>query len=446
MKKQEFSLNELKNKKILIMGLGLYPKGSGVSAARFFADLGSRVTVTDLKKRKDLSSSIKLLSKYKIRYVLGHHSKRDFIEADLIIKNPAVRKDSRFLEYVKRRNIPIETDISIFFKLCPAKIIGITGTRGKSTTASLTYELLRSENKNVFLGGNIQNSPLNFLDKLDKDSLVVLELSSWMLESLGRRSPEIAVLTNIMPDHLNTYKNMNEYIRAKALIFKYQKKEDLGVINYDNQIAREVGKKIKVKKKWFSLKKKNKLNNYLKFVKLPGEHNLYNALAAINVASIFKVSDGNIRKTLEEFKGVPNRLEFIREINGVKFYNDTTATTPDAVIAALKALKSKNIILIAGGTDKNLDYKELAGLIADYVSVLVLLPGTATDKLRAHLIKESNLEPVTARNMKEAVLKAKEMAKKGDIILLSPGAASFGLFKNEFDRGEKFIKEVYPVK
>ncbi|NQU83986.1 MAG: UDP-N-acetylmuramoyl-L-alanine--D-glutamate ligase [Parcubacteria group bacterium] len=435
-------LNDFKNKKVLIMGLGLYPKGSGISAARFFVRLGAKVTVTDLKKRAELTGSIKLLKKHPIRYVLGKHSKKDFKEADLILKNPAVRKESPYLRIAEEHSVPIETDISIFFKLCPSKIIGITGTRGKSTTCSLLYELLIAENDNVYLGGNIQNSPLNFLDKLNKDSLVILELSSWMLESLGRRSPHIALITNVMPDHLNTYSGMKEYIKAKSLIFKYQKKDDIAVLNYDNKITREMGDNIKSKKRWFSLKRQSSCKKLLKNVRLLGEHNLHNALGAITVAKMLGVSDTSIKKTLKSFNGIPNRLEFVCEIDGVKYYNDTTATTPDAVIAGLKALSSKKIVLIAGGVDKNLDYRELAGELPKYVNVLILLPGTATDKLRTHLINESDVEPVTAKNMKEAVSKAREMSKRGDIVLLSPGAASFGLFKNEFDRGDKFVKEI----
>ncbi|MEA3272262.1 MAG: UDP-N-acetylmuramoyl-L-alanine--D-glutamate ligase, partial [Patescibacteria group bacterium] len=347
-------IKNFKNKKVLIMGLGLYSKGSGISAARFFVKQGARVTVTDLKKRRELTSSIKLLKDLKIRYVLGKHSVKDFKEADLIIKNPAVRKESKYLKISKEWGIQVETDVSMFFKLCPAdvKIIGVTGTRGKSTTCSLIYELCRGLERlqfNVFLGGNIQNSPLNFLEKLNKESLVVLELSSWMLESLQRKSPQIAVITNVMPDHLNTYKSMKEYIKAKALIFKYQNKDDVAVLNYDNKICREMGRGIKSRKIWFSLKRKSSKSKLLKFSKLLGEHNKYNVLAAITVAKIFKISDKTIKSVLKKFKGIPSRLEFVREVGGVRYYNDTTATTPDATLAGLRALKSKKIVLIAGG-------------------------------------------------------------------------------------------------
>jgi UDP-N-acetylmuramoylalanine--D-glutamate ligase len=440
---------DFKGKKVLIMGLGLYPQGSGISAAKFFARLGANVIVTDLKTRKDLASQIKLLKGFKIKYVLGKHSKSDFKEADLIMKNPAVRMESEYLKIARENKIPIETDISLFFALSPAKIIGITGTRGKSTTSSLIYEILSASGEDVHLGGNIQVSPLNFLDKLNKDSLVVLELSSWMLESLesSKVSPQIAVITNVMRDHLNTYAGMKEYGRAKSLIFKFQKSKDLAILNFDNEITRKMGENLKAKKIWFSVKKKSASLDLAKNTILPGEHNLYNALAAVIVAKQLKISDSIIKKALKDFKGIPNRLELIRELAGVKYYNDTTATTPDATLAALKSFKDKNIVLIAGGTDKNLEFKELAKVLQSLVKVLILLPGTATDKLRKDLVEMGeNIEPLVAKSMKEAVLKARELSQSGDIILLSPGAASFGLFVNEFDRGEKFVKEVKNLK
>lgn len=442
-------LRDFNGKKVVIMGLGLYPQGSGISAAKFFARRGANVLVTDLKSRKELANQIKLLRGFKIKYVLGKHSRSDFKDADLIMKNPGVRAESKFLKIARENKIPVETDVSLFFSLCPAKIIGVTGTRGKSTTSSLIYEILNSAGEDVYLGGNIQVSPLNFLEKLNKDSLVALELSSWMLESIesSKVSPPIAVITNVMADHLNTYAGMKEYARAKSLIFKFQKSKDLAILNFDNEITRKMGESVKAKKIWFSLRKKSAGLDLAKNTILPGEHNLYNALAAVIVVKHLKISDSIIKKVLKDFKGIPNRLEFIHELGGVKYYNDTTATTPDATLAALKFFKDKNIVLIAGGADKNLEFKELAKILQNAVKVLILLPGTATDKLRKDLAEMGeNIEPIAAKSMKEAVLKARELSQSGEIVLLSPGAASFGLFVNEFDRGGKFVKEVKNLK
>ena len=435
-------IKDFKNKKVTVMGLGLH--GGGVGVAKFFVRQGAKVLVTDPKTKKELKDSIDKLKGYKINYVLGKHRVGDFKNADLIIKNPAVPKDSKYLKIAKKNKVPIETDIGLFFELCPSKkIIGITGTKGKSTTATLIAELLKTKYK-VVLAGNIRASVLEELPKVTKDTIVVLELSSWQLEDPKphRKSPHIAIITNIMPDHLNRHKGMKDYIEAKKLIFKFQKPKNFLILNRDDKIVREFGREAKAKIIYYSKKRAVK---YLKCIKLAGEHNLNNISAAITVAKIFKILDSTIKKTLRNFKGIEGRLEFVKEIKGVKYYNDTTATTPEATIAALRSFDSK-VILIAGGTDKNLNFKELARVILKKVKVLILLPGTATEKIeKASLRPASQRGELVARrtkNMKGAVKIARENAEKGDIILLSPGCASFGLFQHEFDRGEQFKKSL----
>jgi UDP-N-acetylmuramoylalanine--D-glutamate ligase len=384
--------NQFKDRKILIMGLGLNPKGSGASAVKFFTSCGAKVIVTDLRDKKELRKSLRLLRNLPVEFVLGRHRESDFKDVDLIIKNPGVRWDSPYLQIAKKNGVPIETDVGLFWKLCPAPIIAVTGTRGKSTTTALIYKMLKKKYKDSFMGGNIQLSPLNFIEKVKPDSKIVLELSSWMLEDIlyvpqGLRDtdeiaknilagPRIAVLTNVMPDHLNTYKSFEDYVEAKALIFKNQTQEDFAVLNYDDARVRKLAKKIKAKKIWFS-KKHSTLKKLipLEEIALLGEHNIPNILAAVAVAKLEGVSDRAIKGVLKIFKGLPNRLEFVREFNGIKFYNDTTATMPEATIAALAALaqpknrkieKPKNIVLIAGGSDKKLKYNKLAKEIKKY--------------------------------------------------------------------------------
>ena len=295
------------------------------------------------------------------------------------------------------------------------------------------------------LAGNIRASVLEELPKITKDTVVILELSSWQLEDPKphKKSPQIAVITNIMPDHLNRHKGMKDYIEAKKLIFKFQKPKNFLIVNRDDKIVREFGKPAcgrgkKAKSKIIFYSKKRAVK-YSKYIKLAGKHNLNNISAAITVAKIFKILDSTIKKTLKNFKGIEGRLEFVKEIKGVKYYNDTTATTPEATIVALKSFPAGKIILIAGGTDKNLNFKELARVILKKVKVLILLPGTATKKLEKASLR---LVARRAKNMKEAVKFARENAKKGDIILLSPGCASFGLFQHEFDRGEQFQRSL----
>ncbi len=407
------------NKKVVIMGLGLH--GGGVGVAKFFLSQGANVLVTDLKTKTQLKESLNKIcarpsqARPSLVFVLGKHREEDFREADLIIKNADVPSSSPFLKIARENNIPIKSDIQLFFELCPAEIIGITGTKGKSTVATLIAELLKEKYQTI-LAGNIGVSPLEFLADLNKESKVVLELSSFILEDL-QKSPHVAVITNLFPDHLNRYKDFNHYVEAKKNIFKYQEKNDFLVLNKDlKMIANEANSKV---------------------IFFDGENNS----ATIAVAKIFNIPDKNIQKVIVNFKGVPHRQEFITDKKGVKYFNDTAATNPGAVKYALEKFKKDypRIILIAGGENKKLNYRALSEDIEKSATYLVLLPGSASELIKRDLKKFSVYE---VKSMKMAVKKASELAEKGDVVLLSPGAASFNLFKNEFDRGNQFIKAV----
>lgn len=412
-----------KNKKVTIMGLGLH--GGGVGVAKFFAKQGTKLLVTDLKTKSELKESIQKLKGLPIKFVLGKHRKENFINTDLIIKNPGVPADSSYLKIAKKHNIPIKTDVGIFFDLCEAQIIGITGTKGKSTVATLVYLFLKSKYPDTILAGNIGVSPLEVLPKIDKNTKVILELSSFELESL-KKSPHIAVITTLFPDHLDRYKNFRDYINAKKSIFKYQKKNDILILNYNNSETKKLSSEARSKVYFFKDS---------------------NVSAALAVVKLFKISKKDIKKVLVSFKGIPSRQELIAIKRGVKYINDTTATTPQSAILAIRIFKKKfpksEIILIAGGVDKKLDYKNLAKEIQENIIYLVLLPGTASNKLKKQL---RNFKIYSVKSMNQAVRKTSKLAKNGDVVLLSPGAASFNLFKNEFDRGEQFIKAVYKLK
>lgn len=457
-----------KNKKVTVMGLGSYEDGSGISAVRFLLSQGAKVTVTDLKTKDQLAEQIKRLGaelNKKIKFVLGEHHESDFISTDLIVRNPGVPKSSKYLKIAREHNIPIETDISIFFQLVDRKrIIAVTGTRGKSTTTTLIYEFIKTSDKTAMLGGNITKSPLAQMAQVKKGGAVVLELSSWMLESLEpiKRSPHIAVFTNIYPDHLNTYEGIDDYASAKKNIFAWQNLQDYAILNRDNKYTRAMGKEVPSQRFWTSLKKfpiengcfvSNSKIIYrrdgheqvicsVKDILIPGEHNLANILNAVCVAMIYGVKPPAIRNVLKNFRGIANRLELLREIGGVKYYNDTTSTTPEATMAGLKALGlKKNIILIAGGSDKGLDFTELAKEIKKSCKSVVLFKDSGTVRLQP-LLTSDKLPLALAGNMADAVGIAKSQSKSGDIILLSPACASFGLFRNEFDRGDQFRKLV----
>lgn len=446
-----------------MLGLGLH--GGGVAVARWLVRHGARVTVSDIKSRQELGSSLRLLKKMPIHYVFGSHPYSLLKKCDLIIQNPGVPAELPLLKLARRTGIPIENEASLFLKLCPSKnIIGITGSKGKSTTTALLGAIFKIWNKHTVVAGNIRDTVMfQVLDNLTKQTPVILELSSWHLELVGEQHLHIpqAVVTNVLPEHLNRYSSLKAYAKAKSYIFRYQNKSDAVILNYDNKLTRQFGKIAKSRVYWFSVNhsvprgifvshdavcwrehKKQKLFSVAN-IRLLGQHNLENVLAAVAAARLSGVNTTTIIKAVKKFTGLHDRLELIAIKNKVKYYNDTTATAPVATQAALRALKIRPLVLIAGGTDKLLDYSSLARDIKKNVAFLILLPGTATVKLQANL---RNFKKVLlARNMTEAIGLASTFAKSGGAVLLSPGAASFGLFHHEFDRGEQFIKAVKKI-
>ena len=427
-----------KNKRVTVMGLGLL--GRGVGDVAFLAECGAKLTVTDLKTASQLKDSLKKLRKDKgIKCVLGKHNLEDFRKADLVLKSAGVPLDSIYIKEARKHKIPVEMSAAIFAKFSKVPIIGITGTRGKSTVTHLVDHILKSAGKKVILGGNIRGvSNLQLFKKAKVADVAVFELDSWQLQGFGdyKISPHIAVFTTFFPDHMVYYgESMKRYFLDKALIFKYQKKND--VLIAGSQAFPFI-------MKWGGKTKRQiimpKLANYK--VKIPGEHNMYNIALAVEVAKVMGVSDAVIKKAVENFKGVEGRMQFVREVAGVKYYNDTTATSPEATIAALRTLyQNRKLILIIGGSDKNLNMDALVKQISKFCKKVVLLSGTGTDR-----IKNKIHNKVEAGSMKEAVSKARSFAESGDIILLSPAYASFGMFKNEYDRGDKFMALVKKLK
>ena len=437
-------------KKITMLGLGLL--GRGVNVAKFLAELGAELTITDMKDAKALEPSLKQLRKFKnIRYVLGEHRLKDFKNCDMVIKAAGVPLDSPYIAEAKKNKIPVEMDASLFAKFTPATIVGVTGTRGKSTVTHLIAHILEQAYPNhVFVGGNVRGmATLPLLKKTKIGDIVVLELDSWQLQGFGdaKVSPHVSVFTNFLNDHLNYYNgDMQKYFEDKANIFKYQKDDEVLVLG--EQAVKEIKARFKGKIKSEVLVAKKSLVPKAWKIKIPGEHNLANIACAVLVCQELDVPVKAIKDGVESFLGVPGRLELVRTIGGIKYYNDTTATTPDGNRVALEALglkSKKNIVLIAGGADKNLDYSDMAKLVHKTVKGLVLIEGAATEKLLSFIPKRTSYPVYIVDNMKDAILSACDFAKKGDTILLSPGAASFGVFKNEFDRGDQFIKMVKKI-
>lgn len=459
------NLGEFRGEKVLIVGLGLH--GGGVGAAAFFARLGSRVTVTDLKT-SELAPSIAKLRRFKnITYRLGGHRPADFRTADYVIKGPGVPKNSKFLKIARRAGVPVLSDVEIFFLVCPAPIIGITGTKGKSTAASLLFELLGTRisrgsraapwvrpsrirrGSRAWLGGNIRNSVLEFLPRVRKNDWVVLELSSFQLDSLknSRRSPHIALITNIFPDHLNRYPSMAAYVTSKANIFRYQKRGDYLFINANDRLLRRTAASAPGRVVRFDPGRT--VRPFAKLIRALPTYHIPNISGAIAVAKHLGVGERVIRKVLTAFRGLPGRMEFVRRVRGVEFINDTTATNPTAAEQAVVATKKRigkhgGLHVIAGGYDKGLPVEEFVNALAGHTASVIFLPGTATKKMEARIMNHESWKPNVhhASLMTEAVRIAYAQAKRGDAVLLSPGAASFGLFRHEFDRGDQFVRAV----
>ncbi len=458
----------IKDKRITIMGLGLNQGGLGV--ARFLAKAGAKILITDLKTKKELGPSLEKLKDFDIKYILGRHREEDFINTDMVIQNPAVPHNSKYLKIARTHGIPIETDLGLFFQLCPSKnIIAVAGTKGKSTVSQLIYHIFKEAQKDTILAGNIGISVLDILEKITPQTWLVLEISTWQMEGIKNRKfqPQTAVLTNILPDHLDRYPNYKDYIRSEKLIFKHQSPNDNLVINYDNEETVKIKKETGLPIYWFSAKEKIEPGCYLEndklvfqsgeykiaFAKisdflLPGPHNLENILAASTIGFIHNIPGEIILKALKYFPGIPYRLEFIGEFKGVKFYNDTCATTPEATLAALESFPKQSIILILGGKDKKLNYENFGEVIGKNKEIkkIILLQHPAYDAslkilfaLKKHLGSD---KIILTSNLKVGVEAALQQARVNDIILLSPAAASFGIFENEFDRGDQFNKIV----
>jgi len=452
-------IEELKGKKITVMGLGLH--GGGIGTVCFLSEAGAKLIVTDLKLKEELESSLEKLKDLKnIEFVLGQHRKEDFTQVDMVIKNPAASWSNKYIKLALDNKIPVEIDSSLFFKLCRNKIIGVTGTKGKTTTSTLIYEILKIAGKKPVQVGIGQISVLDKLNELKKDSVVVFELSSWRLSALGKYkiSPQVAVITNIYPDHLNYYKTMEDYIKDKKYICTSQKAQEACVLNWDVDVLREMevetkAQVIKISRhKIFDgravyinddaiylndgIDEKKVISLY--DIHLRGGHNLENILSAIGAAFAMGVGLADIKKAVSKFSGIPHRLEFVRELDGIKYYNDTAATIPESAISGINSF-SESVVLIGGGADKNLNMAEFAKVILEKTKDVIFLKGEATNKIIVAMkIAGSMQDFIIVNSMNEAVDKARELASSGDVILLSPGSASFGLFKNEFDRGDKF--------
>jgi UDP-N-acetylmuramoylalanine--D-glutamate ligase len=466
------TISRLKNKRVTVMGLGLF--GGGVGITRWLYKQGARITVTDLRKSSELKESLKALSSIKnIKYHLGKHYINDFIKTDLLVVNPAVSKDSPYLIEAKKNLVHLETENNLFFQVCPCLIIGITGSNGKTTTVALLEKMLAGTGRKIWVGGNIgRQSLLERVHLIKKEDIVILELSSFQLEDLDliKQSPDISVITNISPNHLDRHKTMHNYTKAKKSILRYQNYKSYAVLNNNDKEVRKWAKDCPGKILYFGNSKHShdgaciighrfctvRNNRYQPVcqtseTKLLGDFNLENVTAALAVASIFDVPGNHLKNVIRNFKGVEHRLEFVSEINGVKYYNDSIATNPNSTIGAIKAIAG-NLHLILGGYDKQLPFDELAEQITHVhyrrIKSIILLGATA-GKIEQSLLKsdlgchlQNEIMLLKANDLSGAVLLAEKIARRHETVLFSPACASFDMFRNFAERGEFFKKAV----
>jgi UDP-N-acetylmuramoylalanine--D-glutamate ligase len=433
---------ELKNKKVLLMGLGIL--GGGAATARWLVEQGAVLTVTDMKGEEALKPSLEKLTDLagKIKFVLGEHKEEDFLNNEIIVINPDVPADNKFVELARKSGKQIENELTLFYKFCPSRqIVAVTGTRGKTTTTNWIYHLLKSTDANTFIIGNSPEKPfLQEIKNVDENSFVVLEVPSYQLELVDESNfkPHIAIITNLYRDHINRHKSMEEYAKAKGHIFKGQTEGDFLILNKNDEWTNFfITQNPKSKILLFS--EDDLIGDKEEFIKMWGEHNLQNWSVASLVALTLGIPAEKIKEQIPNLPQIKFRQEKVFDNGNLAIYNDTTATSPEGGIAAIERFAEGGAVFICGGTDRELEFGKWAEVVREMVKPrnLILLSGSATEKMKKELSWDEFNE---FDYLEECFKKALEIAKGNSKtnIIFSPGAKSFEKFKNEFDRGEQF--------
>lgn len=444
----------IKGKKIAFCGIGK----SNLPLIKMFSQKGAIVTACDAKNEHQLADVIEELKPYNIQFNLGvNYLKNPNVE--IIFRSPGINFFTPELVKARNSGIIVTSEMELFFDLCPCKIVGVTGSDGKTTTTTIISEILKQDGKTVHLGGNIGTPLLPRIENISANDVVVVELSSFQLISM-RKSPDVAVITNLSPNHLDVHKDMTEYIDAKRNIMLHQNAFSRTVLNLENEITKQFSSSTRGQTLFFSSKNTCDNGVYLdgdvicfaengnvtpilntNDIRIPGKHNVENFMAAI--AAVFQdVSIDSVTNVAKNFIGVEHRTEFVREVNNVKYYNDSIASSPTRTISGMLSLFSQKIIMISGGYDKKIPFDTLGSAICDKVKVLILMGQTA-EKIRDAVVNSSKFSPnlleiIMVSNMQEAVSLAQKMASSGDIVALSPACASFGLYENFAARGAHF--------
>ena len=459
---------ELKNKRVLVVGLGR----SGVASAFFLQEHGAKVIVSDSKSEAQLQSEVPALLDRGISIETGRHGERTFRDQDLIVVSPGVPSDQPQLQHARSLGIPVIGEVELAFRFLQGKVLAITGSNGKTTTTTLVGEILSKSGKKTLVGGNIGTPVISLAGQSTADSMVALEISSFQLESIQQFRPWIGAILNITPDHLDRHHTFQAYVDAKARIFENQhaaragenqQAGDFAVLNADDPTCVALKDKIKASLLWFSRKQPVENGAFLRNeqiifrqngqeqvvlsrsdIQLKGEHNLENVLAAVAMTMIAGCTPQQVREAVKEFRAVEHRLELVASINGVTFYNDSKATNVDATVKALESFPG-NIHIILGGKDKGSDYTVLNPLLQERAKRVYLI-GAAADKIASQV--QSSTEIVRSGTLDRAVRQAFHNAKSGDVVLLAPACASFDQFDNYEQRGRVFkelVQSLTPV-
>lgn len=451
-KLDEFKYN-VAGKNITVIGIGI----SNLPLIKYLVSLGANVTACDRRSAEDLGENYTELEKLGVKFNLGDGYLNN-LSGDMIFKTPGMRYDVPELLKAKENGSIVTSEMEVFFEVCPSQIIAVTGSDGKTTTTTLIHKMMTDAGYKTWLGGNIGNPLLTDTEKMKENDWVILELSSFQLHTM-RKSPEIAVITNISPNHLDMHKDYKEYIDAKKNIMLYQNEGDTLIVNADNQVTADIGKSANGAVKYFS--RNGMADVYLdgniikrgiveilniKDIKIPGMHNVENYMAAIAAVSGL-VSKDVIVNVAKTFGGVEHRIELVRTLDGVKYYNSSIDSSPNRTINTLRVFPNK-VIMIAGGKDKGIPYDEIGPALAEHVKVLILI-GATSDKIQEALDAEINktgngkdIEVIRATSYENAVNTARSKAHDGDVVLLSPASTSFDMFRNFEERGNLFKKIV----
>jgi len=457
-------MKDINKSSFTILGAGR----SGIAAVKLLKKNGAKVFLSDGSDKSSLKFlDVEVLKKEGIEFELGGHSDRIY-ESDIFIKSPGISPDSEIIVKAIKLNKRIYSEIEAAYWFCKCPVIAITGTNGKTTTTVLTGEIFKNAGYNTKVCGNVGLAFSEVVSDTDEKSIVILEVSSYQLDNIEEFRPRISVIMNITPDHLDWHGGFENYLKAKMKITLNQAGEDIAVINYDDELLRESTKDLKIRKSFFSIKenlieKKIETGSYSnkgkiiyfdkaknieeeimesREINIRGNHNLYNSLAAVISARSFGIKKEIIRDTLKTFEGVEHRIEFVKEISGVRFYNDSKATNIDSLIVALESFES-NIILILGGREKGNDYSAVDKLIRDRVKEIIAV-GEAKDKIYDHFNQIKKV--IRVNSFEEAVSTSKEISQSGDVVLLSPACKSFDMFDSYEHRGKEFKRLVNLLK